>query len=253
MNFAGRAFGHRIERRKPGQAAREFIEPPHRPHAAGRNFGLLAHAAGQRRGDDGHHQKNHQRQQFVRFGNGEGVNRLDEEKIVGQERKHRGIDRRPDAEAHGGQQNRQQKHHREVGNWRELGQQFADAKRRGHRGCRIQERQRLQRETGPPARQPDARRRLHLARDQMDRDVLRPPHQLVRQRAAQQLAEKAAAGAADHDLGDVLEFRKAQQFGRQIAAGQKSASRRRDWPPVSWPRPGVDARHRRGSRPAVPP
>ena len=34
VDFAGRAFGHRIERRQSRQAAGEFVEPPHRPHAA---------------------------------------------------------------------------------------------------------------------------------------------------------------------------------------------------------------------------
>ena len=124
VNFAGGAFGHGIERGKPGQAAGEFIEPPHRPHAAGGNLGLLAHAAGQRRGDDRDDQKDHQRQQFVRLGDGEGVDRLDEEEIVGQERQHRGVDRRPDAEAHGGQQHRHQEDHRQVRDRRQLGQQL---------------------------------------------------------------------------------------------------------------------------------
>ena len=76
------------------ESAREFVEPPHGAHAAGRNTRLLAHAAGQRRGDDRDDQEDHQRQQLVWFGDGEGVERLDEEEIVDEKRQHRG-DRSP--------------------------------------------------------------------------------------------------------------------------------------------------------------
>ena len=91
---------------KPGQPAGEFVEPAHGPHAAGRNLRLLAHPAGQGRGDDRDDQKDHQREQFVRLGDREGVERLDEEEIVDEERQHRRIDRRPDAETDGGEQHR---------------------------------------------------------------------------------------------------------------------------------------------------
>jgi hypothetical protein len=42
----------------------------------------------------------------------------------------------------------------------------------------------------------------------------------MRQGTAQKFVDKPAARAADHNLGDILEFGKPQQFGRQIAAGQ---------------------------------
>jgi hypothetical protein len=50
----------------------------------------------------------------------------------------------------------------------------------------------------------------------MDCDILCPPHQFVRQRPMQQLAPETIARSPDDDLRDVLEFRKAQQFCRQI-------------------------------------
>jgi hypothetical protein len=81
MDLAGGAFGHRLERRKPGQAPGEFEQPPRRPHPAGRDGRLLAHPAGERRGDDRHDQKDHQREKFVRLGNREGVDRRNEEEI----------------------------------------------------------------------------------------------------------------------------------------------------------------------------
>ena len=142
VDFAGGAFRHGIERRKARQAPGEFIKPPHRAHAAGRDSRLLAHASGQRRTDNGNDEENHQRQQFIRLGDGEGVERLDKEEIVDEKRQHRGIDRRPDAEAHGGDQDRQQEDHREIGDWREPCQQFADGER--HRDCerRVKEWQR---------------------------------------------------------------------------------------------------------------
>ena len=55
----------------------------------------------------------------------------------------------------------------------------------------------------------------------MDRDVLRSPHQLVRQGPAKQLTEEAAMRAPDHDLSDILELGKTKKFRRQIAAGQR--------------------------------
>jgi len=50
----------------------------------GRNR-LLAHTAREATRQDGHQKKNEERQQFMGAGDGEGVKRADEEKIVSQE------------------------------------------------------------------------------------------------------------------------------------------------------------------------
>ena len=117
----------RVLRRQSRQAAGEFIEPPHRPHAAGRDARLLAHASRHRRSDHRDDQEDDQREQLVRLGDGEGVERRDEEEIVDGKRQDRRVDRRPDAEAHGGEQHREQEHHRQIRNRRQTGQDLADA------------------------------------------------------------------------------------------------------------------------------
>src|SRR5829696_167572 len=65
---------------------------------------LVAGAAGDRRGEDGNGEEHEQRQPFMRLGDREGVQRLDEEEVVGKERQSRGEKRRPKPEARGGEQ-----------------------------------------------------------------------------------------------------------------------------------------------------
>src|SRR5215208_4734669 len=75
---------------------------------------LVPGTAGDRRGEDRNREQDEKRQPFMRLGDREGVQRLDEEEIVGEERQSRGEKRRPQAEARGGKQHREQEHHREV-------------------------------------------------------------------------------------------------------------------------------------------
>ena len=84
------------------------------PGALERGPRLVAGAAGDGRGEDGNREQDEQRQKLVRLGDREGVQRLDEEEVVGEERQSRGEKRRPEPEARGGEQHGEQEHHRDV-------------------------------------------------------------------------------------------------------------------------------------------
>ena len=118
----------------------------------------------------------------------------------------RGIDRRPDAERDGGNNTASRKTIDRFGTEVSPSSPSPTAEGCGHGECRPQ-RTRARSGSGR-----EARRRLGPVRASSSEpvtkwiaDALGAPHQLVRQRAAQQFGEEAAARAADHDLRDVLE------------------------------------------------
>src|SRR5262249_38500958 len=68
-------------------------------------------------GDD---QKNHERQQFIRLGNGERVDRRGGEEILKKERKNQSVDRRPENEPYGRYEKNPEEKHRGGGEWGEF-------------------------------------------------------------------------------------------------------------------------------------
>ena len=104
LDLAGRSLRYVVQARQSRKLASELVEPPRAPHPLLGNPRLVPHPAGQRGGDHGDNEKHEQRQQLIRLGDRECVERLDEEEIVGQEGKHRGVDRRPHPEDHGREQ-----------------------------------------------------------------------------------------------------------------------------------------------------
>ena len=70
--------------------------------------------------------KTNQRQQLMRLGDGEGVERLDEEEIEREERQQGSIERWPDAEYDGREKHRQQKDHGQIGDGDHLLQRDRD-------------------------------------------------------------------------------------------------------------------------------
>ena len=84
MHLGGGGFGDRINSRI-GKLARELVEPPRCAHALDGDLRLLANPAGERRGDHRDRQEDDEGQKFVGLGDGEGVERLDEKEVVGQE------------------------------------------------------------------------------------------------------------------------------------------------------------------------
>ncbi len=103
-----------------------------------------------------------------------------------------------------------QKQDRQIGDRRQRSQRLAGRQRRGDRQRGIEKRQRRRRHVGAAAQR--CRHRLGLPRHQVDGDVLRAARQFMRQGAAEQFAERPAVRATDDDLGDVLEFGKAQHL-----------------------------------------
>ena len=114
MDRGGRASAMSSNAGDAGKPARELVEPPRCAHALDRDLRLIAHATRERRDDHGDGQEDHECQQLVRLGDREGVERLDEEEVVGEERQHRSVDRRPDAERHRREHHGQQKDHGQV-------------------------------------------------------------------------------------------------------------------------------------------
>jgi hypothetical protein len=94
---------------------------------------LVAGAAGDRGGEHGHGEQHEQRQELVRLGDRESVQRLDEEEVVGQERQPGGQKRRPEPETRGGEQHRQKENHRDVGKANERGHEKTGESRKRYR------------------------------------------------------------------------------------------------------------------------
>ena len=102
----------------------------------------------------------------------EGVVRLGEEEVVGDEAEQGGIDRRPQAEADRGEQHRHQKDQRQVGERQEAVRHMGDCDRDGHSQRRPAEGAQVGPEVGRARLDQVARRGLVLGRD--DRDLERP-------------------------------------------------------------------------------
>ena len=222
-------------------------------------FALVAHASGERAGQHRDGEEDQEREQFLRLGDGEGVERRDEKEVVGDEGSERGDDRRPRAEAHAAEQHRGQEDHRQV-------RQPAaprSAPRRPRRRRRPTRARRRSRRRAPSDRVSancgTRRYRLRLlVRDDMDFDRPGAAHERVRQRSAEQARQSPGARLAEHDLGHVLAPREAQDFRRDsrcpgAASCRRRAARRdrRSWRSgsPSWRRPpGRPARCRPPSR-----
>ena len=106
MHLAGSSICDFVGASQPGKLPGELIEPSHRSRALVGGTCLIANASGQSRCHDCNNQENDERKQFVRLGDLEGIERLDKEEIISEEREDRGIDGRPYAEADRGEQHR---------------------------------------------------------------------------------------------------------------------------------------------------
>ena len=131
VDLGGGDLGHRLPARHSREPAGELEETACGADAGGGGAGLLARPPGHRRRDHGDDEEDDEREQFVGLRDGEGVDRLDEEEIVGEERQAGREHRRPDAEQDGGRQDRHQVDHREVRQRDDGGQHLSE--RRGHR------------------------------------------------------------------------------------------------------------------------
>ena len=124
-------------------------------------------------------------------------------------------------------QNRHQEDHREVRERRERGQRQPDREGCGHRECRPQERRADRRHGARRARRGRCRAPSSAPRHDMNARCPRRDGPVRAAATGATIREEAAAGASDHDLGDVLELGETQKLGRQCRCPRASCSRRR--------------------------
>ena len=85
MDFAGSTFCHGIERRQTGQPPGELVQPAHRAHTGGSDSACSRTRPANAELITATTRKINKRQQFVRLGNGERVERRDEKEVVDEE------------------------------------------------------------------------------------------------------------------------------------------------------------------------
>ena len=218
MQMRRRRPQHVVGVRRARELARIIVERPHDVGVLDHAFALVAHASRHRSGQDRYAQKDQQGEQFLRLGDGEGVEGLDEEEVEGDERQERGDHRRAGAEAHAGEQHGGEKDHRQVRQLQRRRQRLPDHDRAGDRADRHAdlgaEPFRIERQF----RQAPLPRLRLLVRHDMDFDRPGAAHDRVRQGAAEQARQGSRARLAEHDLGHVLAPRKAQDLLREIIA-----------------------------------
>ena len=162
---------------------------------------LVADAARQRAGKDRNAKEDKQRQKLMRLGYGKGVDRLDEEEIIGQERGQRRHDSGSGAKPHGAIKHGGQKNHRQVRQAQPDGQPLANRDSAGDGSDRRDK-------FGPEAFWPQEigtqRRCNRVGGHDVDFNARRQPHQFIGQGAPEQALPISGMGPADEDLRDIL-------------------------------------------------
>ena len=203
---------HVVERRGARELAAEGVERFRGAHPADRGDGLGAHARRDIGDQDRDQHEEEERRDIGRIGDGEGVDRRQEEEIVAQRRRDAGEQRRPQAVADRDADHRGEEHQIDVLDAEPRLDQLADAEADGDDQQRDQ--------IGPGIERLGPRRRLHrglgrgpgrqfLAGDDVDADIAGAPHQIVHHRAVQDFEPARARRLADDDLGDVVGLREA--------------------------------------------
>ena len=218
-----------VSRRRPkdvvgagraGKLAGIVVERPHDRDVLEHAFALVAHAPGQRAGQHGDSEENQEREQFLRLRDREGVDRLDEKEIVGDEREERGDHRGPRAEADAAEQDGGQEDHRQVGQPEHDTQPFADEDGAGYGRKRRQD-LRVDPLGAELQREPSPRGRLRLlAGDDVNLDRTRLADELFGKRTPEQPPPESLARLPEDDLGHILAAGEAENFGRIVAALQ---------------------------------
>ena len=132
-DLVGRRPEQVVERADAGQLAAEEVEVlGHLGPLAGRDR-LVAHPGGEVARDHGDEEEEEQGDDVVGIGDGEGVERRQEEEVEGQDAEQAGVERGPQAEGDGARQHRRQEDQRHALDAEERSQPEADAERRRHR------------------------------------------------------------------------------------------------------------------------
>ena len=195
--------------------------------------GLGAHARGDIGDQDGDQHEEEERRDVGRIGDGEGVDRRQEEEIVAQRRRDAGQQRRPQAEANRHAHHRREEHQIDVLDAEPWLDQFGGAEADGHDhqrhqiGPRIERLRSFSRAHGLLW---NRLRREFLAGDHIDADIAGAPHQIVHHRAAHDFEPPRARRLADDDLGHVIGVREADHVVGDAASdagnGERLAAQR---------------------------
>ena len=121
---------HVVERSGAGDPAAEVVEVGRAPGGQAHGLDLRLEPRRQVADDHRDHEEEDDRQHVLAALDDEGVVRLGEEEVVGDEAQQARVDRRPQAEADRGEQNRHQKDQRQVGERQEAIRHMGDSRSR---------------------------------------------------------------------------------------------------------------------------
>ncbi len=124
---------HVVQRHRAGQLAAELVQLLRGLGARTGRHRLRSHAGGQVAGDDGDDGEHRQGDDVLRVGDGEGVERRQEEEVVGEHAQQAGQQRCRQAIRDGAGQHAHQQHQRHAGHAQHLSQQQRHAQRGRHR------------------------------------------------------------------------------------------------------------------------
>ena len=224
-DLIGRRPQHIVQRADAGQLAAEDVERLGRSRPSRRHQCLRAHPGGDVRDERCHQGKEDEGGDVLRIGDGEGVDRRQEEEIVAQGRNHAGHQRRPKAEAQSHGNDCREKQQVDGLDTQPRADQEADAESDCDSNERAQQ-GRGDRAVAASSRSAPSFLELaplasSFAGDDVDADVAAAAHQLMHDRAVQDLEPARAARLADDDVGDVVGLR----IGDHIVGDATPASR----------------------------
>ena len=225
--LVGRRPQHVVEGADPGQLAAEGVEQFDVANAVVRRHGLRAHARGNVGHHDGHDGEEHEGGDVGRIGDGEGVERRQEEEIVAQATRPRGKQRRPKPIANGDADHRGQEDEVDI---LDAEEGLDRARRRRGRRQRRPARPNKARGRKAPRLPPHApsswgsgRAASLVAGDHMNADIAGAPNEVVNHRAVQDLEPSRTRRLADDDLRDIVGLRETDNVVGDAGA------RRREW------------------------
>ncbi len=212
---------HVVQRPRGGQLAAELVQLVRGLGPGTGGLRLVSHARRQVAGDDGHDGEHGQGDDVLRVGDGERVERRQEEEVVGEHAHQAGQQRcrQPISDRAG--QHAHEQHEGNAGQAQDLPQQHRHAQRGGHREHAAAPRaRRRQPPTGALRRVGALPGRLVLGQD-VDVDAAGPADHAMRHRAPEQLRPVCAAGWRHDDVGEVVAPRVLDHRRGDIRAGHR--------------------------------
>ncbi len=224
----GRGPQHVVERADARELAAEGIERLDRAGAPLRGHDRAPAARRHVRDNDRNDDEEHESRDIGRIGDREGVDRRQEEEIVAKRRHDAREQRRQQTEPYRDADDGGEQHQIDVLDAEQRLDQHADAERhgdrqkRGHIGTHVERLGFLGHANGL------LRNRLALdlvARDDVHADIAGPSHQIVHDRAVQDLEPARARRLADDDLGDIVLVREADHVVGDLPQSARNRDR----------------------------